>query len=70
MRAKTMTKKHFNELNKALAKRYAESNTMEEGECILQLKNDIADIGASFNDRFCYQTWNDAFKKNVKMISN
>ena len=65
-----MTRKHLNELNKVLAQRYAESNTPEEGKCILQLVNDIADIGASFNDRFDYQTWNDAFKKNVKMISN
>ena len=65
-----MTRKHFNELNKALASRYVASTTPEEGECILQLLNDIADIGASFNERFNYEMWNVAFKKNVERFEN
>lgn len=65
-----MTKKHFNEINKILAKRYNETITPEEGELIIKLVKDIGDIGLFFNDRFDYQIWLDTFKKNVHCDAN
>ena len=41
-----------------------------KGMTLQELLDDIADSGASFNERFNLEMWNVAFKKNVERFEN